>query len=85
MGIIIEARIQCDVCGNSLNEQYPPMFIAASIDEIDEESIESLKATSLADMKARAWGHNPKSTRYDRWGYRTVIRCHECRHERRWE
>jgi len=85
MSIMLTAHIQCDVCGNELDEKYPPMVTGDAFHEFDEEVIDDLERTALFDLKAKGWGYDPNSTRFDRWGVRQVLRCHECRHARRWE
>jgi len=85
MTIIVEMYVQCDVCGNDLEDKYPARATGHTSDEFDAEIIADLWDDSLTQIKERGWGYNPTSTRTDHWGFRTTIRCHECRQARRWE
>ena len=84
MSIMLIAHIQCDVCGNELDEQYPPQIIGKAFHEFDPEAMHDLENTARKDLSAKSWGYDPTSERTDAWGYRVTLRCHECRHARRW-
>ena len=85
MGMMIEARVQCDVCGDEVDEKYPPMVNAADLVELDNETFHDLKKSILKAVKDRGWTYAPDSPVFDRWHRRIVLRCKACKEEVRWE
>lgn len=85
MSIIIEMYVQCDVCGNELEDKYPARATGKTFEDFDAEIIGDITASTLDQLKERAWHFDPNSTRTDAWGHRITVRCHDCRHARRWE
>jgi len=85
MGMMIEARVQCDVCGDEVDEKYPPTVTAADLVELDIDTFFDLKQKILKAVKDKGWSYKPDREMFDKWHRRIVLRCKACKEEVRWE
>lgn len=85
MSVKLVMFVQCDVCGNELDGQYPPEVLRHDY-AFGVVDLDNLRSQVDGQVKAKGWAKTPGARlRMDRWGNPIRYRCHECRAERRWE
>ena len=81
MGWKLILEIQCDVCGNELEMNYPPT--AYGHEPFSGNEVADLNVEAIADLKEKGWTR--PNDHDDQWGNPITIRCKECVEERRWK